>query len=131
MRRAGRPPPKSGRGHVSRPGMNRKSASRPRRASYKHGGHATRPLRGGVPTIHRLRKPPPRAIFSSMNAILRHLLETAESWPEEDQKELVAYAREIEARRTGLYMLSDEERAAIEEGIAQADRGEFATDEEV
>jgi hypothetical protein len=66
-----------------------------------------------------------------MNAILRHLLETAESWPEEDQKELVAYAREIEARRTGLYMLSDEERAAIEEGIAQADRGEFATDEEV
>lgn len=66
-----------------------------------------------------------------MNAILRHLIETAESWPEEDQKELVAYAREIEARRQGVYVLSDDERAAIEEGLAEADRGEFASDEEV
>jgi len=67
-----------------------------------------------------------------MNAILKHLLETVESWPEEDQDELIDYARLIEARRKGdVYVLSDDERAAIEEGIAQADRGEFATDEEV
>ncbi len=66
-----------------------------------------------------------------MNAQLRHLLEVAESWPEADQEELIAYAREIEARRGGVYVLSDDERAAIEEGIAQADRGEFATEEEV
>jgi hypothetical protein len=65
-----------------------------------------------------------------MNAILKHLIETAESWPEEDQKELVAYAREIEARRTGVYVLSDEERAAIEEGLAEIERGEVLTIEE-
>lgn len=65
------------------------------------------------------------AILRGMNAILRHLIETAESWPEEDQNELVAYAREIEARRQGVYVLSDEERAAIEEGLAEADRGEL------
>ena len=66
-----------------------------------------------------------------MNAQLKHLLEIAESLPDADQDELVAYAREIEARRRGVYVLDDDERAAIEEGLAQADRGEFATDEEV
>jgi predicted transcriptional regulator len=71
------------------------------------------------------------AISDAMNAQLKHLLKVAESWPEADQEELIAYAREIEARRTGVYELSEDERAAIEEGIAQADRGEFATDEEV
>jgi hypothetical protein len=33
----------------------------------------------------------------------KKLLEQLESWPEEDQEELVEYAREIEARRTGEY----------------------------
>lgn len=66
-----------------------------------------------------------------MNARLRNILKTAETWPEADQKELAAYAREIEARRKGAYVLDEDERAAIEEGLAQADRGEFATDEEV
>ena len=66
-----------------------------------------------------------------MNAQLKHLLEIAESLPDADQDELVAYAREIEARRRGVYVLDDDERAAIEDGLAQADRGEFATDEEV
>ncbi|HLH89972.1 MAG TPA: hypothetical protein VKX28_16080 [Xanthobacteraceae bacterium] len=42
--------------------------------------------------------------------ILRHV----ESWPEEDQEELAALAREIEARRTGVYTLSADEMAAID-----------------
>lgn len=66
-----------------------------------------------------------------MNAILRGLLENAESWPEADQKELLAYAREIEARRKGVYVLDEDERAAIEEGLAQADRGELLEVDEV
>lgn len=66
-----------------------------------------------------------------MNAQLKQLLEVAESWSEADQEDLIAYAREIEARRSGIYTLSDDERAAIEEGLAQADRGEFASAEEV
>lgn len=60
-----------------------------------------------------------------MNAQLKHLLKAAESWPEADQEQLIAFAREIEARRTGVYVLSDDERAAIEEGLAEADRGEL------
>ena len=64
-----------------------------------------------------------------MTSKLKNLLERAESWPETDQDELAEVAREIEARRTGVYCLSDEEQAAIRDGLAEADRGEFLTDE--
>jgi hypothetical protein len=62
---------------------------------------------------------------------LREAMQHAETWLEEDQEELAAYAREIEARRTGVYVMSEEERAAVREGLAQADRGEFLSDEAV
>jgi predicted transcriptional regulator len=58
-------------------------------------------------------------------------LNSIRSWPEEDQEELVEAAREIEARRTGIYVMSDEERAAVLEGLAQAKRGEFVPDDEM
>jgi hypothetical protein len=38
------------------------------------------------------------------------------SWPVEEQEELIAPAREIESRRTGVYVMSDEEPAAVREG---------------
>jgi hypothetical protein len=59
------------------------------------------------------------------------LLEQVESWPIEDQEELADVAREIESRRTGVYRLSDEERAAVRSGIDDARRGDFATEEEI
>ena len=40
-------------------------------------------------------------------------------------------AREIESRRMGVYVMSDEERAAVREGLEQARRGEFVSDEEM
>jgi hypothetical protein len=64
-----------------------------------------------------------------MNRILQEVIEHAATWPEEDQEELAEYAREIEARRTGIYTMSDGERAAVCKGLAEADRGEFASDE--
>jgi predicted transcriptional regulator len=64
-----------------------------------------------------------------MNKTLREVLEHAATWPREDQDELAEYAREIEARRTGIYTMSDEERAAVRRGLAEADRGEFVSDE--
>jgi len=67
----------------------------------------------------------------AMSPTTRRLLEQVESWPQEDQEELAEYAREIEARRTGVYMMSDDERAAVRRGLAQADRGEFVPDEVV
>jgi hypothetical protein len=42
------------------------------------------------------------------------ILERIPTWPDEDQEELAEVAREIEARRTGVYVLSDEEKAAID-----------------
>jgi hypothetical protein len=57
------------------------------------------------------------------------VLEAARSWPEEDQQELAEYAREIEARRTGVYVMSDEERAAVRRRLAEADRGDFVSDD--
>jgi len=59
---------------------------------------------------------------------LRDVLEHAATWPREDQDELAEYAREIEARRTGIYTMSDDERVAVGKAIAQADRSEFVPD---
>ena len=41
------------------------------------------------------------------------VLESVRSWPLEDQEELAEIAREIEARRKGVYVMTDDERAAI------------------
>jgi len=59
------------------------------------------------------------------------VLESVRSWPQQDQEELVELAREIEARRTGVYVMSDDERAAVREGLDQARRGEFVADHEM
>lgn len=64
-----------------------------------------------------------------MNKILQDVFEHAANWPLEDQEELAEYAREIEARRTGIYTMSDDERAAVRIGLAEADRGEFVPDD--
>jgi hypothetical protein len=43
----------------------------------------------------------------------------------------VEIAREIEARLTGVYVMDDEERAAVHEGLEQARRDEFVLDDEM
>jgi len=68
----------------------------------------------------------PRYI-ASMSPAVKTILELMASWPVEDQEELSELAREIEARRTGVYRLSEEERAAID----AARRGPLAADDEV
>lgn len=59
------------------------------------------------------------------------LLDHVRFWPQEDQEELAEIAREIEARRTGMYVMNDEERVAVREGLEQARRGDFVSDEEM
>jgi predicted transcriptional regulator len=66
-----------------------------------------------------------------MSADVKELLQRIETWPEEDQEELVELARLIEARRTDVYRLSDEERAAVRSGMDAARRGEFVSDDEM
>jgi len=57
----------------------------------------------------------------------KEILRRVEHWPQEDQDELAEVAREIEARRTGVYVLSDDERVALDEAL----RSGVASDEEV
>ena len=66
-----------------------------------------------------------------MNASLKQMLPEIETWPQEDQEALAEYARELQAARTGVYVMSDEEWSAVQEGLEQADRGEFATPESI
>jgi predicted transcriptional regulator len=66
-----------------------------------------------------------------MNSGTKALLERVESWPTEYQEELADFIRELESRRSGLYRLSEDERAAVREGMEDARRGNFATDEEI
>ena len=53
------------------------------------------------------------------------------SWPEEAQADLVRFIIETEAKHFGVYRLSDEEREAVRKGIEAAERGDFASDEEI
>jgi len=49
------------------------------------------------------------------------------SWPQKDQEELAEFARDIEARRSGIYRATAEELKAIDD----ADASGIATDAEV
>ena len=62
-----------------------------------------------------------------MSPAVKSILERVASWPAEDQEELSELARGIEARRSGVYRLSDDDRAAID----AARRGPLASDDEV
>jgi hypothetical protein len=55
------------------------------------------------------------------------VLESVRSWPREDQDELAEIARDIEARRRGVYQATTQELEAIDE----AERSGVATREEV
>lgn len=67
-----------------------------------------------------------------MTRLLEIAIEAARQLEPAEQDELARAIMEmVNGGDEGVYVLSDEERAAVEIGIAQADRGEFATDEEV
>ena len=67
-----------------------------------------------------------------MTRLLEIAIEAARQLEPAEQDELArAIIEMVNGGDEGVYVLSDEERAAVEIGIAQADRGEFATDEEV
>ena len=66
-----------------------------------------------------------------MNQTTKEILRRVEAWPEEDQAELAELAREIEARRSGVYVLNEDEEAAIREALVQLDRGEGVSEEEM
>jgi len=66
-----------------------------------------------------------------MNKIVENILDQVADWPDEARRELKQAVVDIEARHFGVYEMSDDERAAVQEGLAQADRGEFVPDEAI
>ena len=54
-----------------------------------------------------------------MSPAIKELLEQVSSWPPEDQEELAEVARQIEARRTGVYRATAEELKALDEARAK------------
>jgi hypothetical protein len=66
-----------------------------------------------------------------MSKTAKQLLERVASWPDEDIERLEEAARQIEAWRRGEYTASEDELRAIDEAIAELDRGEVASDEQV
>jgi hypothetical protein len=66
-----------------------------------------------------------------MTRAAQKLLERVASWSDEDIAKLDEAAREIEALRTGEYLATEDELRAIDEAIAELDRGEVASEEEV
>ena len=67
-----------------------------------------------------------------MNKVLTDVLERVPSWPQDAQVELERVALEIEAELSqNAYHATAEELAGIQRGLEAAERGQFATDEEV
>lgn len=60
---------------------------------------------------------------------LAALLERIDDLPHEAREEIVRSITDIARRHRGVYRLDPNERKAIEEGLAQAERGEFVSDE--
>lgn len=62
---------------------------------------------------------------------MQEAIEKLSQLPEGRQNELAEMLIDVAASDLSPYQLTPEERAGVEKGIAQANRGEFATDEEV
>jgi predicted transcriptional regulator len=62
---------------------------------------------------------------------IKAVLDRVLTWPENLQQEAAEILLALEGEIAEFYEPSPEEWAAVQEGLAQADRGEFATDEEV
>lgn len=65
------------------------------------------------------------------NDQVKEILDRVLTWPLERQEDAAQLLLELEAREGEFYHPSDEEWAAIEEGLAQAKRGEFVSADEI
>ncbi len=62
---------------------------------------------------------------------IKAILDRVLSWPPERQQDAAEMLMVLEAQEGELYHPSDDEWAAIQEGLDQARRGELASDEEI
>jgi hypothetical protein len=66
-----------------------------------------------------------------MTQLLEHAVETLRGLPPETQDDLARVLLQLAGEDQPVIQLSAEEEASLEESLAQAERGEFATDEQV
>jgi len=66
-----------------------------------------------------------------MNKRLETLIERVSALPKEAQDELLDHIALIEAKHSGVYELSDDERTVVRRGLEEMRQGKFASDEEV
>jgi len=59
------------------------------------------------------------------------ILERVRTWPEDRLEDVAKVLLEMEAANEHVEELTAEDWADLEQGLAEADRGEFASDEEV
>ncbi len=66
-----------------------------------------------------------------MTQLLEHAVETVRGLPPETQDDFARVLLQLAGEDQPVIQLSAEEEASLEESLAQAERGEFATDEQV
>jgi hypothetical protein len=59
------------------------------------------------------------------------ILDRVRTWPEERQEDAARILLAMEGEEGGLYRLSDEERGEVRAALAEIERGEVASEEEV
>jgi hypothetical protein len=69
--------------------------------------------------------------ISGMTRLLEQAIETVSALPDDVQDDLARMLLQFAGVEQPPYVLTPEERADIEASLAEAERGEFATDEEV
>jgi predicted transcriptional regulator len=69
--------------------------------------------------------------MSVMTKLLERAIEKIRELPAQDQDALANALLSIAGEETAVVHLDDETRAAVEEGLAQAERGDFVPDEVV
>ena len=62
---------------------------------------------------------------------IESVLDRVRTWPQQRQEDAVRILLAMEEQDTGVYRLSDTERAEIRAALAEVERGEVATDEQV
>ena len=66
-----------------------------------------------------------------MTKVLEDAIAKVRKLPEDRQAYVAEVLEQIAAAGSDLFIVPDEHRAAVLEGLGQADRGEFATEEEM
>ena len=66
-----------------------------------------------------------------MIKVLEEAIEKVKTLSEERQQQAAQILEQLAAAGDDVYRLTDEERRLVREGLAELDRGEYATDSEV